>query len=767
MINAAGTVVDTTLAPSVSGIDVSDREHFKVQLDPAHDDLFISKPVFGRSSGRQTVQFSRKLLNKDGSFGGVAVVSVGCDELSNFYEALQVGGFVLLAGLDGIVRARGPVAAAQVSSDLRDEPYFADVISKRHGTIHDTDGPGRMHRILSYRQLENYPLFVLVGVDEEHVFAGYLATRNRWMSIGFIVTLIVALLGSCWIVQRRRSTASRRALLITLDSMSQGIVMTDARGRVPVMNRRAAELLDLPPKPCEATGLGLAEQLRLIGATGTDSERTLLRGSRIIDVQRHSTVLGGSVLTYTDVTERRRDEARILHLALHDGLTGLANRVLLTEDTADAEIQANASGLHYALVTIDLDGFKSINDGLGHDIGDIVLVRVAERLLSAVRANDTVARIGGDEFAVLVRNIPDPRIAEHIAQHLVDRLADPIEAAGNMCALGASAGVAVFPMDGLADKALMKNADIALYRAKDEGRGRFRRFDRKMCEALEERRWLERELRFGLERNQVEVYFQPQFAPDTLAITGFEALARWRHPERGYISPMVFIPVAEECGLVVKLGQAILEQACSFAVSWRPHCRVAVNLSPVQFRDADLPELVADILRRTGLPANLLELEITEGVLISDEEQALRTLGALREQGVRMALDDFGTGYSSLSYLRRFPFDRVKIDRSFVQAQHEDPRTRAIMDAVLAMSSSLGLSVTAEGVETPEQLDALREQGCTEVQGFLLGRPMPAESVPAFLAKSAANAQRPPALYVAASDGTRVAAVAASEHRAA
>lgn len=236
LINAAGTVVDTTLAPSVSGIDVSDREHFKVQLDPAHDDLFISKPVFGRSSGRQTVQFSRKLLNKDGSFGGVAVVSVGCDELSNFYEALQVGGFVLLAGLDGIVRARGPVAAAQVSSDLRDEPYFADVISKRHGTIHDTDGPGRMHRILSYRQLENYPLFVLVGVDEEHVFAGYLATRNRWMSIGFIVTLIVALLGSCWIVQRRRSTASRRALLITLDSMSQGIVMTDARGRVPVMN---------------------------------------------------------------------------------------------------------------------------------------------------------------------------------------------------------------------------------------------------------------------------------------------------------------------------------------------------------------------------------------------------------------------------------------------------------------------------------------------------------------------------------------------------
>ena len=448
------------------------------------------------------------------------------------------------------------------------------------------------------------------------------------------------------------------------------------------------------------------------------------------------------MLTYTDVTDRKRDEARILHLAQHDGLTGLANRMLLNERIAEAARDARTHGARFAVLTLDLDGFKAVNDGLGHEGGDLLLVSVAERLQGAVRAHDTVARVGGDEFTIVLRDVAQPRIAERIAQALVDTLAQPVSIRDGLWVVGASIGVAMFPEDGSDAGTLLKNADIALYRAKEGGRNQFCRYDQRMSEMLEERRWLDRALRLGLERNEFEVYFQPQFGCDTLAVAGFEALVRWRHPERGMISPAVFIPAAEECGLIVPIGRMVLEQACAFAATWRPRCRVAVNLSPVQFRDTGLPELLRRILRRTGLPPEMLELEVTEGVLIRDEAQALETLQALRAIGVCIALDDFGTGYSSLSYLHRFSFDKVKIDKSFVQAQQHDTRARAVLDAVFAMSSSLGLSVTAEGVETEDQLRSLRAQGCTEVQGFLLGRPMPASEVAGFTERAAGRARQ-------------------------
>ncbi|MBV9538933.1 MAG: EAL domain-containing protein [Acidisphaera sp.] len=739
LINAAGMTTASTSPTSLVGIDVSDRPHFRAQLDPARDELFISNPLLGRGTGQWTIQLSRKLLHQDGSFAGVAIVSLGLDQFAQFFQPVAAGGIVAIVGTDGIVRARGgPAGAAPAGNDLSNRPYFRDLLRANSGSFRSRTPDDGLQRVSSFQRVTGYPLVVLVGYDDEQVLTGYHATKRRTVVIGAIVSAIVLLFGGFWIFQRQRSARSRLALDVTLGSMGQGLIMVDGNGRVAVINARAKQLLGVP---ADATDQAVEQTVgELPGvAGGTGARNVLKRDDRIIEVESHAIDEGGFVVTCTDVTERQRDEERIRHLALHDGLTGLANRALLTERLNEAVAAAKVSGMHVGLIALDLDGFKAINDDFGHDVGDRLLIEVAERLRRAVRPCDTVARVGGDEFTIVVRDLPRAETADGIAEQLVAVLNEPVNVLGHRCPTTASAGVTVFPDDEATGETLLKNADIALYCAKEGGRDRFRRFERGMCDAIEERRWLERELRIGVQNNQIEVFFQPQFSPHTRAVTGFEALARWRHPQRGFISPAVFIPIAEESGLIIEIGRLVLERACSVAAEWQPQRRVAVNLSPVQFRHAELPQLVSELLTRTNLPPAMLELEITEGVLISDERQALRILDNLRALGVRLALDDFGIGYSSLSYLHRYPFDRVKIDRSFVQAQQHDPRARAILDAVIAMSHSLGLSITAEGVETEDQLEMLRLQGFTEVQGFLLGRPMPPGEARAFLASASAG----------------------------
>ena len=597
------------------------------------------------------------------------------------------------------------------------------------GTIDDL---GRQHgagRVISFRRLADDPLLVMVGFSEDHVLAGFSAIRQRLMWFGTLATAALLSVAALWILQRRRSAASSQSLRVTLDHMSQGFALLDEQGRVSVINNRAAELLDIPAACMSGSRAELGTILRTFGATDEKERDVLHRSGRLIEAHAARLPGIGTLLTYTDVTDRRRDEARIRHLAHHDGLTGLANRLLLHDRITEAIL----GGSPFAVLTLDLDGFKAVNDGLGHDVGDAVLVRAASRIRAVAGPGNTVARVGGDEFTVLLRKLPEGG-AGHIAAGLVKALGEPIAVEHHVCRIGGSVGVVV--SDGRGDDevgVLLKRADVALYHAKCDGRGRFCFFEPSMYDAVEERSWLERELRSGIERGQIEVFFQPQISCATGRIAGFEALARWRHPERGLIPPAVFIPLAEQCGLIVDIGRTVLAQACANAAEWRSACRVSVNLSPVQFRDACLPEFLRGILAETGLPANRLELEVTEGVLVDDEEQALRILQTLRGLGLQLALDDFGTGYSSLSYLQRFPFDRLKIDKSFVQAQGQDKRAGVILTAVFALSRSLDLLVTAEGVETPEQYAALREQGCTEVQGFLLGKPMPAAAVPAFM----------------------------------
>ena len=724
-IGPDGIVVNST-TPASKGLNISDREHFRAQLDPSHDSMFISKPLLGRGSGLWQIQISRKLLRHDGSFGGIVVVSLGCDALSTFYDHFSTTGAVSLVGTDGIVRAGGPAGDWSVGSDISSRAWFRQLETETHGSIERLPNGGGL---MSFERLEHYPLIVTVGFDRGQVRGKVIAARLHWISIGIVASVAVIMLGAFWIQQRRKSIKSEQALKTTLDNVSQGIAMVDANGGIPVLNRRALELLGI--QRLEISGSADALRRHLLACyTAAGLKGGLLEcGDKLVEVKGHQTPFGGSVLTYTDVTERSRSEARMRQLALHDRLTGLANRELFGTRMTEAAAQATSLGRKYAILAIDLDSFKAINDGLGHDVGDQVLIVAAKRLLGVTRAADTVARVGGDEFMIILHDIDNDEVAVRVAEDLLAALSKPIRLPNETCRVGASCGLAIFPADAHDEAGLIKNADVALYAAKTDGRGQWRRYSNDMRAALQERRWLEAELRVALAQGEITVAFQPQISADRLSVSGFEALARWHHASRGEIPPSAFIPVAEDCGLITELGRTVLRQACAHAVEWQVHCRVAVNLSPIQFRGAGLLDLVSQTLIETGLPPHLLELEVTEGVLIRDEEQALKTLRGLRSLGIQIALDDFGTGYSSLNYLRRFPFDRVKIDKSFVQAQQQDGRARAILNGIMAISHDLGLAVTAEGVESEEQLATLQIQGCTDFQGYLFGVPMPPEQV--------------------------------------
>jgi diguanylate cyclase (GGDEF)-like protein len=448
-------------------------------------------------------------------------------------------------------------------------------------------------------------------------------------------------------------------------------------------------------------------------------------------------VFGGYRGTARDITRRKTDEARIAFLSRHDTLTNLPNRVLFRErlELSLAEIKP---GQTLAVLILDLDGFKTINDTLGHPVGDNLLRIAGERLSACIRNNDTVARVGSDEFAIVQVDLQvdseEPREAAAFAQRLVDVIGQPYEIDSHRIAASVTIGIAVAPKDGINPDQLLKNAEIALYRAKLDDPGAWRFFRSEMGLLVEARRTLENELRSAVGNGELELFYQPFYNVQSGEICAFEALLRWRHPLRGMVYPDQFIPLAEETGLIVPIGEWVLREACAEAARWPVHINVSVNLSSVQFRNRTPVEAVMDALAESGLAACRLELEITETVLMKNSEGALAALHRLRELGSRISMDDFGTGYSSLSYLRSFPFDKIKIDRSFIQDLTGDPGGRAIFRAIAALGTSLRMATTAEGVETMAQFSIVRTEGCTEVQGYLFGEPTPAKNVRELLA---------------------------------
>jgi diguanylate cyclase (GGDEF)-like protein/PAS domain S-box-containing protein len=432
---------------------------------------------------------------------------------------------------------------------------------------------------------------------------------------------------------------------------------------------------------------------------------------------------GGYRGTATDITAEIEAERRAQYLALHDPLTELPNRERFGERLEEAVATVSRRGEVAAVICLDLDRFKDVNDTLGHAAGDQLIKGCAERLQACVRETDTVARIGGDEFAIVQVGMEQPDGAQKLCRRVLKTLATPFDLEGHEVLVTASIGIALIPLDGSIPGRLMQNADIALYRAKEEGRNTFRFFEAGMDARLQARKALERDLRLALARDELELYYQPKVELGEDRLSGVEALVRWNHPERGLVPPGEFIGVAEETGLIVALGEWVLRTACAQARAW-PELQMSVNLSPVQFKQPNLVEIVRGALRESGITPRQLELEITEGVLLQNTDNAMTTLRQLKDLGVRIAMDDFGTGYSSLSYLHKFPFDKIKIDRSFVSALETRTDADAIVRAVVGLGHSLGMTTCAEGVETGAQLTFLKHEGCDEVQGYYFGRPM-------------------------------------------
>ncbi len=450
-----------------------------------------------------------------------------------------------------------------------------------------------------------------------------------------------------------------------------------------------------------------------------------------------------------DITARKRAEETIKHMAYHDSLTDLPNRTLFQDRLTVALAQARRKRRMAAVMFLDLDRFKVVNDTVGHALGDDLLQGVAERLTGLVREGDTVARVGGDEFTLLLAEVERAEDVVEVAERVLDTLRQPWVLNGHEFRITASIGIAMFPNDGEDADSRLRNADTAMYRAKDQGRDNYELYTPKMNARIAERLALENSLRHGLERGEFLVYYQPQVDIASGRIVGMEALVRWQHPERGLVFPAEFIPMAEETGLIVPLGAWVMRTACAQNKAWQaagiPPMRVAVNLSARQFQQRNLTEMVDEVLKETGLEARWLQLEITEGVAMQDVESNIAVLRELRQMGVQIAIDDFGTGHSSLSYLSRLPIDVVKIDQSFIQDLTTDPNGAAIARSIIVMAHNLKLRVIAEGVETEEQLEFLKKRRCDEMQGYLFSKPAPAEAFEEMLRRGGrtSRARRP------------------------
>lgn len=535
-----------------------------------------------------------------------------------------------------------------------------------------------------------------------------------------------------------------------LNNMSQALCMVDHEQRIIVCNVRFLELFGLPAGMAEPgmliedvfrSAVGLVRyQREMIEAICRKQHELVLAGrtSSFFEESSHGQAIAvshqlmpasGWIATYEDISERRQAEARIYFMAHHDTLTSLPNRLLFEEKLGQTLKGVRREDGSAAVLCLDLDHFKNVNDTLGHPAGDRLLKEVAQRLLECVRDGDVVARLGGDEFVILQSSACQPEHAEALARRLIKIVSAPYDIDGTRVIIGTSVGIAVSTNHQNDTTHLLKNADIALYKAKAGGRGTFRLFEADMDLQLQARRIMGLDLREAVDRRELMLFYQPLFDLTVNKVTGFEALLRWFHPVRGMISPATFIPFAEETGLIARIGEWVLAQACHDAATWPKNIGVAVNLSPLQFQSDNLVRAVRSALEASGLSPRRLELEITESALLKDSNKVLATLHELRDLGAEIALDDFGTGYSSLSYLRSFPFDKIKIDQSFIREMNRRPDCMAIVHSITHLAQKLGMTTTAEGVETREQLDQVREAGCTQAQGYYFDRPRPASDV--------------------------------------
>ena len=755
-----GVLINSSQRWPVADVRISDRVYFnKLKNNP--ELLEEVEVVSSRFSSAKAIVFARRISGPRGEFLGVVSRAIAPGVLEAFFASTGLGpeASIAMHHRDGHMLARFPHAEALIGENFREGPPEQQAVFEQQFVATRLTSPvdGR-DRLVASRMLTSEPLVVVATRTVDSTLATWRSQTKFFIVVAASsVLLIVITLYLIFRLMTRRLSIEKQRLDTAVNNMTQGLLLFDSAKRLIVCNRRYIEMYGLSPDVVKP-GCSLRDVIRHRWETGSlagdleaycgqilhsvgRSKNAIVETSdgRLIEIRDEPVASGGWLATHEDVTERIRAEERIAHLAHYDALTDLPNRVLM-RGHLEQRVAELAQGKPFAILYIDIDEFKGVNDSFGHEIGDELLRHVAARLRGCVGPQDLVARLGGDEFAIVKAETRDRGELTTLAEQILDSLRVPAHCKGQEVPIEASIGIAIAPDDGLSLEELLKHADLAMYAAKSNGRRTYRFFVPELDARLKTRRQLELDLRQALARGELEIHYQPlvELATDTVA--GCEALLRWYHPERGMISPADFIPVAEDTGLINEIGDWVLKRACAEAAGWPGHIRLAVNVSPVQFRTKTLALRVATALRDSGLAPDRLELEITEAVLIRDDDEALVILHQLRDLGVRIALDDFGTGYSSLSYLRRFPFDKIKIDRSFVSDIGDAGGSSMIVEAVVNMASACRMSTTAEGVETEMQREILRGLGCSEMQGYLFSPAVSASKLQQLLLSKASDA---------------------------
>jgi len=749
-------------------VSFADREWFQVQRDQSDAGFTMSRPLLSKVRQQWIVSFSRRYRTSDGQFAGAVSAAVPLDYLTQQLRAVDLGphGAVALRDTDLRLVARHAPAAAQageVGQRAVSTQLLVTVASgAAFGTLHAPTPDDGLQRTTAFRRLQVAPLLVVVDLAADDYLADWRADMRTVAAVVAAIVLLYMVASGLFLraaAQNRRAGQRIELLAKVFEHSGEAIMLTDREHRIIEVNPAfvkqsgwtQAELIGRTASVLASSRTDATDIAAIAHAVQTEGRwrgeiwdrdrngREYPKWLSITVLRNAAGELTHHICSSIDVTEVKQAEERILHLAHHDTLTQLPNRVNLVSRLEQAMAQARRDGDELAMLFIDMDRFKNINDTLGHQVGDGLLVEVGQRLRALVRDSDIVARLGGDEFVLVLTGVGrrGASAAASVARKLVADLGRPYKVAGHELHSTPSIGIGLFPTDGEDTDTLMKNADTAMYQAKAAGRNNFQFFTHAMNEARGERLALEVGLRCAIEKCQLSLHYQPQVDLDSGHVVGLEALLRWQHPELGWIPPLKFIPIAEDTGLIESIGAWVLEQALAQVALWRtgghPTLRVAVNLSAQQLRHDGLVTQVAQALQRHGLPGQALELEITESMAMQDPARTAELLRRLREQGVALAVDDFGTGYSSLAYLKQLPLSCLKLDRSFVMDIEHDPNDAAICTATIQMAHSLGLAVVAEGVETRAQLDFLQRLGCDTVQGYYISKPLPADACEAFL----------------------------------
>ncbi|MBR1219150.1 EAL domain-containing protein [Bradyrhizobium sp. U87765 SZCCT0131] len=767
LFDASGTLINSSVVWPVRPVSVTDRSYFQAFKAGTTVNPALIQLVQSRLSGSWAIVVARRIEGPNGEFLGMLTRGVAPAAIEQFFSSVSLAdkSAISLFHRDGTMMARFPHMEAQIGRNFAGGPLLT--LAEQNGgagTMRFDSPVDHQDRIGAVRTLSKAPLVIMATTTVETALTDWREQMRSLIIAAGLIALVIAVMATMIVREMRRQhhsverrlTLQKRRLDTAVNNMQHGLVLFDRSQRLIVCNQRYIDMFGLSRdviKPgCTLREL-ITHRKDLGSFTGDVDEycrtfiTTIAQGNafhsqldtddgRVIQFQYQPLVEGGWVATMEDVTERRHAERKIAHLAHYDALTDLPNRVLFRERL---ELELGRAGSHqFAVFYLDIDEFKSINDSLGHPVGDELLKEIAARLRACIGDNDFVARLGGDEFAVVQSSVRTQRDAIELAMRIQDAIRRPCDCQGHRIDTDASIGIAIAPQDGNDLDQLLKHADLAMYAAKADGRRTWRFFEPRMDARAKARQLIEQDLRqiagaHAFAEGGFEIHYQPLLDLRSDTVTGCEALLRWNHPQRGPISPAEFIPVAEETGLIVALGEWVLATACREAAHWPAGIRLAVNVSPIQFRSHTLALNVATALATSGLSASRLELEITEAVLIRDDDVALSILHHLRAIGVRIALDDFGTGYSSLSYLQRFPFDKIKIDRAFVREMTGADSSSSIVRAVVDIAASRNMTTVAEGVETERQRELLRTLGCTEMQGFLFSAARPSAEIRALL----------------------------------